>query len=290
MTDEHVDELVDLYALGALESSEQSMVDEHLEGCERCRALLDESRRMAELLALTPEQIDPPPDLQRRVMARVQQLALAEQRGSRRRRWGSFAGGRFGAGGGLRLAAGFALLAALLLGGLAWQLGNQAAVANTANAELQADIARLEAENTQLAGNNEQLAAENNQLASAAAELQPLAELLRRPGTRLVALSDPNDAQAVRGYIVLRSDDTEAFVTTTSLQQLPANQTYQFWLVEGDLLESAGTFATDEQGVGRITIQGSRPLGDYDAVGISVEPAGGSEQPTDIVLVQPLQG
>ncbi len=288
MRDEHVDEFVDLYALGALEPSELAMVDEHLDECARCRSLLDDSKRIAALLTWTPEQVDPPPDLQRRVMARVNQLARTEQRGQQpqasspiRRPW--FTMPRTA----LRLTAALAVLEALLIGGLLWQSG----AARQTTAQLQAEVTQLQSENAQLTETNEQLAAENAQLVSAAAELQPLAELLSEPGTRLVAmLSDPNDPQSVRGYVVLSPEDTQGFVTTASLQPLPDDQTYQFWLVDGDTLTSAGTFETDDQGIGRIAIQGQQPLGEYDAVGISVEPAGGSEQPTEIVLVQPLEG
>jgi len=301
MRDVHVDEYVDLYALGALEPSEQAMVDEHLNECTRCRALLEESKRVTELLTWTPEQFDPPPDLQRRVMARVNQLARIEapsalpgrpeqldpqrrQGGVPQRSW--FASPRAA----LRWTAALAVLEALLLGALGWQLQNQASIARQTTAQLQAEVSRLQGERAQLTQANEQLAAENARLVSAAAELQPLAELLTEPGTRLVALSDPDDPQVVRGYVVLRPEDTQGFVTTASLQPLPEGQTYQFWLVEGQTLTSAGTFETDEQGVAHIAIRGERPLGDYDAVGISVEPEGGSPQPTDIVLVQPLEG
>lgn len=292
MRDEHVDEYVDLYALGALEQSEQTMVDEHLDECARCRALLDESTRVSELLTWAPIQVDPPPDLERRVMARINQLARTEQRGqpaatSRpfRRPWFAVPGTA------LRLTAALALVQALLLGGLAWQLQNQSTTARQVTAQLQAEVTRLQGESAQLNQNNEQLAAENAQLVSAATELQPLAALLREPGTRLVALlNDPTDTQSVRGYVVLQPEDNQGFVSTASLEPLPENQTYQFWLVDGDNLTSAGTFATDEQGVGRITLEGEQPLGDYDAVGISIEPAGGSPQPTQIVLVQPLEG
>lgn len=250
MTTEHVDELIDLYALGALEPGEQALVDEHLDECARCRMLLDEAKQIVLLMAWTPDQHDPPPDLQHKVMRRVQQLQRVEgripqswwqnfvQRWLHTPRWT------------LQAATALALIAALVLGGRTWQLQRQ--------------VSALQAQ---------------------AGELQPVAELLREPGTRLVALNDPQDASRVLGYLLLRPSDREAFLTTAALAPLPSDRTYQLWLINGNTPESAGTFAPDAHGVARISVEAPRPLDQYQVVGISVEPAGGSDQPTTTPIV-----
>lgn len=249
MTTEHVDELIDLYALGALEPSEQAMVDEHLDECGRCRAQLDEAKRLVLLMAYTPDQHEPPPDLQRKVMRRVQQLQRVEGRVPQSW-WQNFVQ-RFNVPQfGLRLATAVALIAALLLGGRTWQL--------------QRELGSLRA---------------------ASGELQPVADMLKEPGTRLVALNDPSNAERVVGYMLLRPSDREAWLQTAALAPLPQDKTYQLWLINGDKPESAGTFQVNAQGLGRIRVEAPRTLDQYQVVGISVEPAGGSDLPTTTPIV-----
>ena len=74
MNEQHVDDLLDLYALGALDPQEQAATEAHLRTCERCRAQLSEAQRVTELLAWTPDQYDPPAYLRDRVLQRVATL------------------------------------------------------------------------------------------------------------------------------------------------------------------------------------------------------------------------
>lgn len=264
MRNEHVDELIDLYALGALEAGEQQAVDEHLDECARCRAQLEEAKRLVLLLAWTPDQHDPPPALQQKVMRRVQQLQRLEGRAPQKwwqnldlRRWLPAPQPALG------WASALALVLALVLGGRTVQLQR-----------------RLETAQGQIAQQQQQVAALEQQLA----EQQPVADLLRVPGTRLVTLTARDDPSQIQGYLLLRPDAREAFVTTAALTPLPADQTYQLWLI-GEGAESVGTFALDAQGVGTIAVEAARPLSQYQAIGITVEPAGGSPQPTSDPIV-----
>ena len=54
--------------------------------------------------------------------------------------------------------------------------------------------------------------------------------------------------------------------------------TYQAWLIVGGAPVSAGTFDVDASGRGLHHIAAT--TGSFDAVGVSLEPAGGSDQPT----------
>jgi anti-sigma-K factor RskA len=67
----HVDDLLDAYALGALEPEEVDRVERHLEICAGCQSMLEPSRRAADelLIAVTPVAV--PPGLRDRMLARV---------------------------------------------------------------------------------------------------------------------------------------------------------------------------------------------------------------------------
>ncbi|HEY2042838.1 MAG TPA: anti-sigma factor [Jatrophihabitans sp.] len=66
-----------------------------------------------------------------------------------------------------------------------------------------------------------------------------------------------------------------------------ANKVYQLWmLASGKPAASGGTFTPDANGEVRIAAQGD--VKDTASMGVSIEPAGGSPQPTHIVGIMPL--
>ena len=80
------------YALGALSPDDARAFEEHLAGCELCRTDLDALRPVVHALGETPEQVDPPPELRRRIMSVVatengNRAAATERVARPRRRW-----------------------------------------------------------------------------------------------------------------------------------------------------------------------------------------------------------
>jgi anti-sigma-K factor RskA len=72
----------------------------------------------------------------------------------------------------------------------------------------------------------------------------------------------------------------EASLEVWGLPPLPPDQQYQLWLVAGDARDSGAVFAVNQSGWARVPVAVSRPAADYDAFGITIEPAGGSPGPT----------
>lgn len=70
------------YALGALSSDDAARFEDHMAGCELCQTDLDSLRPVVRALPETPDQIDPPPELRRRLMAVVEQEAAVRRRAS----------------------------------------------------------------------------------------------------------------------------------------------------------------------------------------------------------------
>jgi anti-sigma-K factor RskA len=74
------------------------------------------------------------------------------------------------------------------------------------------------------------------------------------------------------------------------LPQLTAGKTYEFWLVpaKGNP-QPAGLFKTNAQGIAVNVLAQSINPSDYAAVAVSIEPTGGSPQPTSTpILIVPL--
>ncbi len=250
MRDEHVDDLIDLYALGALEPDEQSAVDQHLDECARCRVHLAKAKELVLLLAWTPDQHEPPPALRGRVLRRVQQLQRLD--GDEAKPWWQrftfdlrawtprFSLGLAGA------------MAALLL------------VVGLRTARLQDEVSSLRAQ---------------------LQEQQLVVDVLRSPDSRLVSLAAQPGAPTGRAQLLLDPNGKRAYLVTSELRPLSAEQTYQLWLIGDNTPVSMGTFEVSDEGVARIVVQADRPLQQFQAVGVSIEPEGGSPQPTEVILL-----
>ena len=79
MNQQHVDDRLDAYALGALEPSEVALVEAHLEGCRACRRHAEMARMLAQQLLLSSPLVTPPAGLRAKVLARVHAAALQDR-------------------------------------------------------------------------------------------------------------------------------------------------------------------------------------------------------------------
>jgi anti-sigma-K factor RskA len=245
MRDEHVGDLIDLYALGALEPEEQLAVDSHLDECAACRALMEDARRLVELLAWAPDQRMPPPELQHKIRGRIEQLqryehnsATPQRQPGLRSRIVSFLSPP-------RALAAVALVLLLVLGG--WNLVLQRRVAT-----LTADASRQ----------------------------QLLETVLHGAGVRVVTMGPQPAAPTAWGSMVINPTTTDAYLVTSGLPPLPKDKTYQLWLLKGEARTNGGTFMVDQRGAGTLVVRAPARLDTYTGCGITVEPYGGSPQPT----------
>jgi anti-sigma-K factor RskA len=88
-------ENIGAYVLGALPELEAEVLERHLEGCENCRAEVEQLRPVTAAIARSVPQVDPPPSLKASLMATVNAEAAeraAESREARPRRRRSFGG------------------------------------------------------------------------------------------------------------------------------------------------------------------------------------------------------
>jgi outer membrane murein-binding lipoprotein Lpp len=74
--------------------------------------------------------------------------------------------------------------------------------------------------------------------------------------------------------------DVSALLAVYKLPQLPEDKVYQVWFIQGDQRYTGGVFSVDSTGYGLSVIVPAAPMADFDAIGITVEPAQGSGGPT----------
>ena len=102
--------------------------------------------------------------------------------------------------------------------------------------------------------------------------------MLAYPSTEAFPISEQN----LSGSVLLDRERNTVALVMWHLPELSEDQTYQAWLIKPDGYRvSAGTFQPQE-GVSYTTqpIYARQDVSDFVGVGVTVEPAGGSEQPT----------
>jgi anti-sigma-K factor RskA len=116
------------------------------------------------------------------------------------------------------------------------------------------------------------------------AENQAISLLLSAPRAKLLTYPVTHGGLAT---VVLAADRHELAVVTTGLPALPAGKVYQLWLIGKPTITSAGLLPPAKDGRTPAVLATGVVKG--DTLGLTVEPAGGSAQPTTTpILALPL--
>lgn len=181
----------------------------------------------------------------------------------------------------------FAAFGLVLIFLLVWALflRSQLGILDERVAALESEVLTLTAEQVTLQTEAADLAVENAALKEQLLNQQLILAALGRPGTQTVVINGTESNPEARATLIVNLDEDQGFLTVAGLTPLPATQNYQLWLIRGDQPSSAGVFAVDETGQSLHLFPIDPEDVDFNAVGVSIEPAGGSQQPTgDIVL------
>ncbi len=95
-----------------------------------------------------------------------------------------------------------------------------------------------------------------------------------------VRLTGTEIAPEARGIIYISADGRNGTFIVDQLPLLDPDQQYQLWLIQDGQRTSGSVFSVDDDGYRGLQIDSPLPLQDYDSFGITIEPAGGSPQPT----------
>ncbi|MCB8978465.1 MAG: anti-sigma factor [Ardenticatenaceae bacterium] len=169
-------------------------------------------------------------------------------------------------------------------------------------AELQAANQAYENQIDDMAKNNADLIAANNNLQAEVAETAvkqaaleaTIAELQNAlatnpfdsPQVYAVTLPGTEDQPGASAQLVIDPVSNTALLIVDGMPDLPNGSVYQVLLIRGTEHETAETFRVDTQGEGVLLVHSTEPLQSFDAVGVSIEPEGGSVQRTgEIVLL-----
>lgn len=123
-----------------------------------------------------------------------------------------------------------------------------------------------------------QIRGEQARLSNQVENGQAALALLSSPSLQLLSISEGN----VSGTLLVDKEKNQAVLIAQNLPSLAENQIYQIWLIEPDEGRvSVGMFRPEtEQPYTTQAISSSQSLANYLGIGVTVEPAGGSDYPT----------
>jgi anti-sigma-K factor RskA len=267
--DPRIEELLPFYALDALSEDEKKEVESYLAEHPEARPRVDDLQAGASALPYAVSPVEPPPHVKEALMRRVAADAGARERSSARETVSMRTAGE-PVRRGIRLEDIFRVLS----------LG-AATIAIIWAFVLNAQVARLQSEISAL---NEQIASQS----------QSLDELIRSlPSSQqsdviTVSLKGTDVQPRAQGQLIANPNDKSAVLVISGLPPLEPGKTYQVWLI-GDAPVSAGLLTVDENGQSVLIVTSEESIGSFKSLGISIEPEGGSEQPTgDIVVLSEL--
>ena len=259
--DKDIEELLPFYALGALTDEERKLVEAYLREHPEARHQIEE---MDETVSVLPHSVAPVEPTRRTKEALMARVRTDERAHTPVTKLASPVRA-------IRLEHIFqALSLGAALVAIIWAL-----VLNTRLSQLQDQISLLGEALVAQSNSLEEINARLPLLPASAAETISLAGTELRPQARGQLIADPNKSSAV--------------LVIAGLDQLEPGKTYQVWLIDGNGPRSAGLLSVDSNGQGILIVSSELTIGQFDALGISVEPDGGSQQPTgDIVVLSEL--
>ena len=87
-------------------------------------------------------------------------------------------------------------------------------------------------------------------------------------------------APGAQGVIEVTANGRDASLTVSGLPPLSPEEQYQLWLIVDGQRASGAVFSVADDGTATMPVDSERPLAEFGAFGITIEPAGGSPGPT----------
>jgi anti-sigma-K factor RskA len=161
----------------------------------------------------------------------------------------------------------WAVAASLLIAALFgfWQWRKETATLNSQIADMKKETDRL----------NRKLNEENEKVF----ELARISQALRSPNSRVIELAGQDVAPTSKASIYWDTSGNQ-WVVSADLPPAPEGKVYQLWFITSEGAVSAGLMKSDERGHAFTVVDLPKTPGNLTASGITLEPAGGSAQPT----------
>ena len=273
-TGQHPYDLLDAFALDALEPDEEQSLIDHLDVCSHCYALADESLRATTALADSVSQQPPPANVRAQLLASLDfaeedpasSVSVSVPTPRPARSWSRVTriGSRWGR---FLVPAGAALAIALI------------AVTVALNVQIAGDIDSLQSENATLRSRLDQSLSTTSALARSSSTVSQMEGNLQRwqqtslalaqQGNRTVLLSATQPNTAARGFLVVSGDGSAGILMVSQLAPPRPDSVYHVWLTRSGQRLWEGELAVDDSGIGTMHLMPGDSLLNYDSIQVS---------------------
>jgi hypothetical protein len=278
----HPEDLLEAFALDALDLEEELSIQDHLDGCDQCSDVVDRFQATAAELAGSVVLQDPPAGLRARVMQAVSREeppvpATPEPQ--------------------LVPAMGDRLMNSKLVRALV-PLGASVAlvlvvIAVTMNVRITNQVDDLKQENASLQVSlNSNVATMTAQISKAAVaesevmdkvlKLQQASYELAQPDNVSLALSPPSAGSTSQGILLVSRDGSRGVIMVAGMEPPSPNTNYHVWLMRGRDKLWVGEIAVDARGWGTVSLQLPESIMGFEKVELTAGSTAGSQ--TDMVL------
>jgi anti-sigma factor RsiW len=239
-------ELIDAYALGALEKAEAEALERHVADCLSCWEELNKSQRTAALLSLTVPVKEAPPRLRARI------LTEAQREDGHVPVWRKLI-----------------------------PVSRRSAVPALAFAGVGALVFTvfLQAQLSDLRGDKNHLSDELSVASSELDQQRQILAVLSAEDAQKVAIKPAALRSSAEGVYNWSRNNDAGFIVCRNFPDLAPGRVYQVWFVTGSKTEPVATFLP-EDGRCQIPMDMSRMTSRPDGIGISIEPEPGSTMPS----------
>ena len=266
------EELMAPYILGALDSEECLLMDSHVSTCAACSLKLQEDGEIVARLASTVPQLEVPISVKTRLFSRIDADIASEisQAVPTRGVWAgiwSVINQKF-------VPHASAAMASVLVGVLVFSgfwFNNRLSNLSSDNEALNVQLEGMVERETDMMD----MVKEQRNITIDALTMTAASET----SVNLLKATGPSPVTA-RGVVMVSHTESRALLLVLNLPPLSPNRVYQVWLISGDRRYSAGLFTVDSTGYGQVIVIPAVSFDEIDAIGVTVEPEGGSLDPT----------
>ena len=246
--------LAAVHAVGALDGDDLARLLAHLDtGCADCDRVLRESEEALARESLAGMRAIPPAHAREELLARLDKTAPRPL--PQARRWLPWAGG----------------VAAAMVAGVALGAGFVAAHYETKLGVMAREMTAM----------RERVAFQERTLRDQLRVYASVVDLLRAPGTRVVAMQGAGPNPAAIGRVIW-NETSGGHVFIANLPPAPAGKIYELWTIAGGTPRPAGLFATDASGKASHAVAAA---GRVDVFAVTLEPAAGVPAPTGPIVL-----
>ncbi|NQW23367.1 MAG: anti-sigma factor [SAR202 cluster bacterium] len=281
----HPEDMLEAFALDALNMDEEELVIDHLDGCDQCSDVVHQYQAAVVLLAQSVPTEEPPSALRARLMQAVSRAEPKAPAPPKPQLVPSF-GDRLADSRLIRVMIPVVASTAMVL----------VVMAVAMNVRISSQVGDLQQENATLRANLDAnvatVTAQMNDAANVGSEvmdtvssLQQASFEMAQPNNMSLELRSPFAESRSQGILLVSSDGNRGVIMVAGMDSPSLSTDYQVWLMRGEDKMWAGQVSVDSQGRGTVSLQLPEPIMHFEKVELttSADP-NASQAKTDMVL------